>query len=149
MAMYVAKGRGTGVQVYSTEIDRHSTVRLGMLGRAPHRAGEQRPELHYQPKADLRTGDVVGVEALLRWRHPERGLIQPDEFLPLAEQTGLMRLITKFVLDEALRQLSVWWRRGIRVHAAVNVSAPATSTTAASPRCCSAASSGTTYPRAP
>jgi diguanylate cyclase (GGDEF)-like protein len=123
VAMYVAKERGTGVQVYSTEIDRHSTVRLGMLAELRTALENQDLELHYQPKADLRTGDVVGVEALLRWRHPERGLIPPDEFLPLAEQTGLMRVITKFVLDEALKQLSIWWHMGIRVHAAVNVSA--------------------------
>jgi diguanylate cyclase (GGDEF)-like protein len=123
VAMYVAKGRGTGVQVYSTEIDRHSTVRLGVLGELRTALENRDLELHYQPKADLRTGDVVGVEALLRWRHPERGLIQPDDFLPLAAQTGLMRLITKYVLDEALQQLSVWWRMGIRIHAAVNVSA--------------------------
>ena len=121
--MYVAKERGTGVQVYSTEIDRHSTARLGMLAELRTALEQRELELHYQPKADLRTGDVVGVEALLRWRHPTRGLVLPDEFLPLAEQTGLMRGITKFVLDEALQQLSVWWRQGIRVHCAVNVSA--------------------------
>jgi diguanylate cyclase (GGDEF)-like protein len=123
VAMYVAKERGTGVEVYSTEIDRHSTVRLGMLAELRTALENNDLELHYQPKADLRTGDVVGVEALLRWRHAERGLIVPDDFLPLAEQTGLMRQITKFVLDEALQQLSVWWRMGIRVHCAVNVSA--------------------------
>jgi diguanylate cyclase (GGDEF)-like protein len=123
VAMYVAKERGTGVQVYSTEIDRHSTVRLGMLAELRTALEQNHLELHYQPKADLRTGDVVGVEALLRWRHAERGLIPPDDFLPLAEQTGLMRLVTKFVLDEALKQLSIWWHMGIRVHAAVNVSA--------------------------
>jgi diguanylate cyclase (GGDEF)-like protein len=123
VAMYVAKSRGTGVQVYSSEIDRHSTVRLGLLAELRAALENNDLELHYQPKADLRTGDVVGVEALLRWRHPERGLIHPDEFLPLAAQTGLMRVITKFVLEEALRQLSIWWRLGIRIHAAVNVSA--------------------------
>ncbi|HTW19446.1 MAG TPA: bifunctional diguanylate cyclase/phosphodiesterase [Mycobacteriales bacterium] len=123
VAMYVAKGRGTGVQLYSTEIDRHSTLRLSMLAELRTALENDDLELHYQPKADLRTGDVVGVEALLRWRHPERGLIQPDDFLPLAAQTGLMRLITKFVLEQALCQLSVWWRMGIKVHAAVNVSA--------------------------
>jgi EAL domain-containing protein (putative c-di-GMP-specific phosphodiesterase class I) len=123
IAMYVAKERGTGVQVYSTEIDRHSTSRLGMLAELRAALEQRELELHYQPKADLRTGDVVGVEALLRWRHAERGLIAPDEFLPLAEQTGLMRVITKFVLDEALQQLSIWWRKGIKVHCAVNVSA--------------------------
>jgi predicted signal transduction protein with EAL and GGDEF domain len=123
IAMYVAKERGVGVQVYSTEIDRHSKVRLGMLAELRDALDHKHLELHYQPKADLRTGDVVGVEALLRWRHPQRGIIPPDEFLPLAEQTGLMRHITKYVLDEALRQLSSWWHKGIRIHAAVNVSA--------------------------
>jgi diguanylate cyclase (GGDEF)-like protein len=123
VAMYVAKERGTGIQVYSTDIDRHSTVRLGMLAELRTALEQRDLELHYQPKADLRTGDVVGVEALLRWRHPTRGMVPPDEFLPLAEQTGLMRGITKFVLDEALRQLSLWWRDGLKIHCAVNVSA--------------------------
>jgi diguanylate cyclase (GGDEF)-like protein len=123
VAMYVSKERGTGVQVYSTEIDRNSTFRLGILGELRTALEEGHLELHYQPKADLRTGDVVGVEALLRWRHPERGLIPPDDFLPLAEQTSLMHEITKFVLDEALRQLSAWWHMGVRVHCAVNVTA--------------------------
>jgi diguanylate cyclase (GGDEF)-like protein len=123
IAMYVAKERGTGVQVYSTEIDRHSTARLGMVAELRTALEQHDLELHYQPKADLRTGDVVGVEALLRWRHATRGMVPPDEFLPLAEQTGLMRGITKFVLDEALRQLSVWWRQGLKIHCAVNVSA--------------------------
>jgi EAL domain-containing protein (putative c-di-GMP-specific phosphodiesterase class I) len=94
-----------------------------MLAELRNALEDNQLEVHYQPKADLRTGDVVGVEALLRWAHPERGLILPDDFLSLAEQTGLMRQITRFVIDEALRQLSVWWRMGIRVHCAVNVSA--------------------------
>jgi diguanylate cyclase (GGDEF)-like protein len=123
VAMYVAKENGTRVQAYSSEIDRHSTARLGMLGELRTALENHDLQLHYQPKADLRTGDVVGVEALLRWHHPERGNIPPDEFLPLAEQTGLMRVITQFVLDEALRQLSEWWHQGLRVQAAVNVCA--------------------------
>jgi diguanylate cyclase (GGDEF)-like protein len=123
IAMYVAKERGVGIQVYSPDIDRHSKVRLGILAELREALENRTLELHYQPKADLRTGDVVGVETLLRWQHPERGDIPPDDFLPLAEQTGLMRLVTKYVLDEALRQLSSWWHQGIRIHAAVNVSA--------------------------
>jgi diguanylate cyclase (GGDEF)-like protein len=123
VAMYVAKEQGTGIQMYSTEIDRHSTVRLGIIGELRTALEQHDLELHYQPKADLRTGDVVGVEALLRWRHAERGIIPPDDFLPLAEQTGLMRVITKFVLDEALQQVSAWWRMGLLVQCAVNVSA--------------------------
>jgi diguanylate cyclase (GGDEF)-like protein len=123
VAMYVAKERSTGVEFYSSEIDRHSTIRLGMLAELRSALEQGELELHYQPKADLRTGDVVGVEALLRWRHPERGMVPPDEFIPLAEQTGLMRVITQFVIDAALRQLADWWGRGLRVQAAVNVCA--------------------------
>jgi diguanylate cyclase (GGDEF)-like protein len=123
VAMYVAKERSTGVEVYSSETDRHSTIRLGMLAELRNALENDELELHFQPKADLRTGDVVGVEALLRWRHPERGMVPPDEFIPLAEQTGLMRAITQYVVDTALEQLSAWWRAGLRVQAAVNVCA--------------------------
>ncbi|MDQ1705115.1 MAG: hypothetical protein QOF18_1481 [Frankiaceae bacterium] len=123
VAMYVAKDRNTGIEVYSAETDRHSTLRLGMLAELRAALDNHELELHYQPKADLRTGDVMGVEALLRWRHAERGMVPPDEFIPLAEQTGLMRHITQFVVDEALRQLSLWWKSGLRVQVAVNVCA--------------------------
>jgi diguanylate cyclase (GGDEF)-like protein len=123
VAMYVAKDNGTRVQVYSAEIDRHSTTRLGMVGELRSALDNGELLLHYQPKADLRTGDVVGVEALLRWNHPTRGIVAPDDFLSLAEQTGLMRNITQFVLDEALSQLSEWWHHGLMIQAAVNVSA--------------------------
>jgi diguanylate cyclase (GGDEF)-like protein len=123
VAMYVAKECGTGVELYSPDTDRHSTMRLGMLGELRSALEKGDLELHYQPKADLRTGDVVGVEALLRWRHPERGMVPPDDFIPLAEQSGLMRHITQYVVDEALRQLAVWWRTGLRVQVAVNVCA--------------------------
>jgi diguanylate cyclase (GGDEF)-like protein len=123
VAMYVAKERGTGVELYSPETDRHSTVRLGMMAELRSALDNEELELHYQPKADLRTGDVVGVEALLRWRHADRGPISPEEFIPLAEQTGLMRQITQFVVNEALRQVSVWWEDGLRIQCAVNVCA--------------------------
>ena len=123
VAMYVAKERSTGVEVYAPETDRHSTMRLGLLAELRGALSERQLELHYQPKADLRTGDVVGVEALIRWRHPERGMVPPDDFIPLAEQTALMRHITQFVVDEALAQLARWWQEGLRVQAAVNVCA--------------------------
>src|SRR5437763_8392503 len=123
VAMYVAKDRHTGIEVYSVDTDRHSTGRLSMLAELRSALDHHELELRYQPKADLRTGDVVGVEALLRWRHPERGMVPPDEFIPLAEQTGLMRAITQFVVDAALSQLAEWWGQGLRVQAAVNVCA--------------------------
>jgi diguanylate cyclase (GGDEF)-like protein/PAS domain S-box-containing protein len=79
--------------------------------------------LHYQPKADLDTGRIVGVEALVRWKHPERGLIPPDEFVPLAERTGLIRPLTSFVLDTAIGQLSHWMRSGVTCGLSVNLGA--------------------------
>ena len=123
VAMYVAKERRTGIELYTPETDKHSTLRLGMLNQLRTGLNSGELELHYQPKADLRTGDVMGVEALLRWRHGERGLVPPDEFIPLAEQTGLMRHITQYVIDEALRQTAQWWDAGLRVQVAVNVCA--------------------------
>jgi diguanylate cyclase (GGDEF)-like protein len=123
VAMYVAKDRSTGIEVYSPQSDRHSTMRLGLLAELRGALSDRQLELHYQPKADLRTGDVVGVEALIRWRHPERGMVPPDDFIPLAEQTALMRHITHFVVEEALAQLARWWQEGLRVQAAVNVCA--------------------------
>ncbi|MBV9291883.1 MAG: EAL domain-containing protein [Frankiales bacterium] len=123
VAMYVAKDRKTGIEVYSPDTDRHSTLRLGTLAELRTALDRGELHLHYQPKADLRTGDVVGVEALLRWQHPERGTVPPDEFIPLAEQTGLMRHITQFVVDEALEQLATWWQAGLRVQVAINVCA--------------------------
>jgi diguanylate cyclase (GGDEF)-like protein len=123
VAMYVAKERKTGIELYSPDSDRHSTMRLGMLAELRRALDSHELELYYQPKADLRTGDVVGVEALLRWKHAERGMVPPDEFIPLAEQTGLMRHVTQFVVDEVLAQVARWWQDGIRVQAAINVCA--------------------------
>ena len=64
--------------------------------------------LHYQPKLDIRTGELAGIEALTRWQHPTRGLISPGEFVPAAEKTGLIEPLTRYVLDEALGQLARW-----------------------------------------
>jgi len=77
----------------------------------------------YQPKVAIRSGMVVGVEALARWNHPERGPVGPDQFIPIAERTGLMRPLTALVLREALRQRSAWRRFGLDVSVAVNLSA--------------------------
>jgi len=79
--------------------------------------------MHYQPKVDLRTGDVTGVEALVRWQHPTLGLVPPDEFIGLAEHTDLIEPLTDAVLDLALAQLSLWHQQGIKLTVAVNGSA--------------------------
>jgi EAL domain-containing protein (putative c-di-GMP-specific phosphodiesterase class I) len=78
--------------------------------------------LYYQPKVDLRTGKAKGVEALARWHHPERGLLSPDEFIPMAERSNLLRPMTLFLIDTALRQANAWRSKGIEVTVAVNLS---------------------------
>jgi predicted signal transduction protein with EAL and GGDEF domain len=121
-AMYVAKRSGGGHAVYSWEQDAHDPDRLTMI--AELRAAIERDELvlHYQPKVNLRTGHCDRVEALVRWRHCERGLIPPDQFIPLAEQTGLIKPLTHWVLNAAIRQCRAWQDAGLDIAVGVNLS---------------------------
>jgi diguanylate cyclase (GGDEF)-like protein len=123
IAMYVAKGERSVIETYSADRDRHSTSRLGLLGSLRRAIDDGELELHYQPKVSLSRGSITGVEALVRWRHPTRGLVLPDDFVPLAESSGLMHKLTALVVDTALAQAAEWWDRGLRVPVAVNVSA--------------------------
>jgi diguanylate cyclase (GGDEF)-like protein len=122
VAMYTAKSGAASFELYAAEQDNHSPDRLAMLGELRQALERDEFELHYQPKASLRTGRVEGVEALLRWRHPERGLVPPLDFIPLAEQTGVIKPLTAWVLDEALRQCSEWRDHGLDLGVAVNLS---------------------------
>jgi diguanylate cyclase (GGDEF)-like protein len=122
VAMYVAKGEQTGIEVYDVARDPNSPARLGTVTALREALDHDQLELHYQPKVSLDDGTVVGVEALVRWQHPVRGLVPPDEFVPLAERTGLVHRLTAWVLREALDQVSEWWAHGIQVPVAVNVS---------------------------
>ena len=123
IAMYVAKQQKRGVVVYDPENDDHSPERLSLLGQL--RRGIERGELflQYQPKIDLKTRQVVGVEALVRWQHPDRGMVPPNDFIQLAEHTGLIGPLTDAVLDMALAQVKVWADGGNRIPVAVNISA--------------------------
>jgi len=125
IAMYVAKGEGSGHTVYSVEQDHHSTERLLLMGEL-RRALDNNQELvlYYQPIIDCTTKQVVSLEALVRWRHPKRGLLLPDEFIGRAERSGLIAPLTLWVLDEALRQGDAWQAAGIaRLPIAINLSA--------------------------
>ena len=122
VAMYLAKEQGGGVERYDVQRDRNSTERLVMVGELRRALTGDELEVHYQPKADLRTMRVDGVEALVRWRHPQRGLVPPDEFVGLAESCGLVELLTARVLDVAVEQLAAWHRQGLELTVAVNVS---------------------------
>jgi diguanylate cyclase (GGDEF)-like protein len=123
VAMYQAKRGEQGHAVYVAEDDDSSPERLALIAdlRRGIAAGEL--ELHYQPKVNCADREVHSVEALVRWRHPRHGMVPPDRFIGLAEQTGLIRDLTEWVLGEALHQCAAWDARGISVDVAVNVSA--------------------------
>jgi diguanylate cyclase len=123
IAMYVAKTQDLGVFAYNPVLDEHSPAKLALVGDL--RRGIDRGELvlHYQPKVLICSGDVVGAEALVRWKHPQRGLVFPDAFIPLAEHTGLMGPLTRYVLDAALAQARVWMDADRALTVSVNLSA--------------------------
>ena len=123
VAMYHAKANRNGVEVYASERDGHSRERLAMAAELQAAISEGELVLHFQPKACLRTGRILGAEALVRWDHPERGLVPPAEFVPLVERSGLGRLLTLEVIDQALRAERAWREDGLRVPVAVNTSA--------------------------
>src|SRR3954470_1080079 len=118
VAMYEAKRTRTGHEVYLASRDRHSRERIELLGELRDALDAGELVLHYQPKAEIATGAVRGVEALVRWEHPQRGLLAPHEFLPLAEQSGLGRALTAFVIDRALAEMD---ESGLGLTVAVNL----------------------------
>lgn len=122
VAMYVAKEHPSGCEVYARERDAYSPDRLTLLTELRRAIDRGELMLHYQPKADLRSGEIQGVEALVRWQHPQRGMIPPDEFIPPAQKTGVIAPLTLFVLDEALRQCRTWSLQGLDLCVAVNLS---------------------------
>ena len=124
VAMYVAKDSRAGTAIYDVAQDTNDAARLALVGEL-RRAIEQRElVVHFQPKAELETGRIVGAEALVRWHHPDRGLIPPDEFIPLAERTGLIKSLTRHVLASALEQCGSWNATGLDLHVAVNLTIP-------------------------
>ena len=122
IAMYAAKKALLPVQTYSAELDQTTPRRLALVGELRHAIDHGGLVLHYQPQVALSTHTLAGVEALVRWQHPLHGLIYPDEFIPLAEHTGLITALTTVVLDTALGQCRVWLDQGRRIGVAVNIS---------------------------
>jgi diguanylate cyclase (GGDEF)-like protein len=123
VAMYLAKERHTGVETYVSDSDRNSPARLALLGDLRWAIDRGELELHYQPQVTLADGLTSGMEALVRWRHPQRGMLLPGEFLPAAEQSYLMRDLTAWVIETACNQASRWRREGLQVRVTVNLSA--------------------------
>ncbi|MEP7201792.1 MAG: EAL domain-containing protein [Ilumatobacteraceae bacterium] len=123
IAMYIAKTRSCGVFAYDPAVDGHSPAKLALLGDLRRALERNELILHYQPKVSLSSGDVVGVEALVRWQHPQRGLLYPDDFILLAEHTGLIAPLTRYVLNAAIAQARKWSLRGRPLTVSVNLSA--------------------------
>ncbi|MBK9132652.1 MAG: EAL domain-containing protein [Gammaproteobacteria bacterium] len=123
VAMYAAKREHRGHAVYEPEQDRHGLRHLALKSELHTALESDQLKLCYQPVVDLHSGRVTGVEALVRWNHPSRGLLGPDEFIPLAERTGLIRPLTLWVLKTAARHSRAWVAHGLELRVAVNLSA--------------------------
>ena len=122
VAMYNGK-KTHRPMLYSAKDDHYSPDRLALVGELRRAIANRELVIHYQPRVELATGDVHAVEALVRWDHPERGLLSPGEFLPLAEHTGMIRPLTRYVMDAALADCAGWAQEGLRPGVSVNLSA--------------------------
>jgi diguanylate cyclase (GGDEF)-like protein len=122
VAMYAAKNGGNEAVVYNPAIDKSSQQSLSLLSELRQAAERNEFRLYVQPKVQLATGKVVGLEALVRWVHPERGMVFPDQFIPFAEQTGFIRSITRWVLDRAAALCGELEAQGIKLRMSVNLS---------------------------
>ena len=123
IAMYVAKRNKSGFATYDSHYDTSQQEHLSLLGELRRAVERNELRLYYQPKVSLHTANVSAVEALIRWIHPTRGLVPPDQFIPFAEHTGYIKLLTRWVLREAVRQCGEWLRQGLRLQISVNISA--------------------------
>jgi diguanylate cyclase (GGDEF)-like protein len=122
VAMYVAKRAGGGHAVYAPEQEAQSLRRSGLAGELRRSIPQGELVLHYQPQVTLATGAIHSVEALVRWNHPREGLMPPDRFISMAEETGIIHPLTAWVIDSALTQLCKWLEDGLDVSVSLNVS---------------------------
>ncbi|MDX6258246.1 MAG: hypothetical protein QOJ11_4580 [Frankiales bacterium] len=122
VALYTAKESRGCFAIYSADEDLHTPQRLALLGDLRRGIDNDELTLHYQPQCDVRTGQVVGVEALVRWQHPQLGLLMPEQFISTAENTGLIEPLTMKVLEIAITQLARWLKDGFALRMAVNLS---------------------------
>jgi diguanylate cyclase (GGDEF)-like protein len=123
IAMYAAKRNKTGFATYEQHYDTSQQEHLSLLSELRRAVERNELRLYYQPKVSLRSAHVSAVEALIRWEHPTRGLVPPAQFIPFAEHTGYIKLLTRWVLREAVRQCGEWLRSGLALQVSVNISA--------------------------
>jgi diguanylate cyclase (GGDEF)-like protein len=122
VAMYVAKEERSGFEFYAADEHQHDASSLALIGEMRRAMDAGELVLHYQPKLQLENGEVRSVEALARWQHPERGMLSPDEFIPLAEHSSLLRPVTLYLIETAARQCRAWHSQGHKLSVAVNLS---------------------------
>jgi diguanylate cyclase (GGDEF)-like protein/PAS domain S-box-containing protein len=123
LAVHQAKRTGVGYALYTVKQEEgYDPSRLLLLNDLRQASEHEQLVLYYQPKVDITSGEIHQVEALIRWQHPQRGVLSPDDFLPLAEESGLMKPLSQWVLNEAIRQCRAWSQDGIHLRVAVNLS---------------------------
>ena len=123
VAMYMAKHTGKNTAFYDDSQDENSLLRLQLVKELKDAISNDHLELYYQPKLDFRHEAITSVEALLRWNHPEHGMVPPDRIIPMAEQTGVIQNLTQWVLEKALQQQACWRETGADINVSVNLSA--------------------------
>lgn len=123
IALYVCKENHYSYQVYDEKFNTHSILRLSLMSELRSALTNGQMELHFQPQIEISSKRVKSLECLVRWQHPEHGFIFPDEFIPLAEQTGNIRYLTRWAIEEALKQYKLLKENGFDIHMAVNMSA--------------------------
>jgi len=123
VSLYMASKSKDGYAIYEPSFDQHSPRRLTLMSELRHAIERDQLELYYQPKVSIQTDDLYGAEALVRWHHPKHGFISPDEFIPMAERTRMIKPLTLWVLKEAFQQCAEWHRQGKPLIVSVNLSA--------------------------
>jgi EAL domain-containing protein (putative c-di-GMP-specific phosphodiesterase class I) len=121
-AMYRAKKTNSGFQFFEAAMEHSISEHVRMENDLRHAIDRNELEVFYQPQARVETGDIIGAEALVRWRHPTRGMVSPAEFIPLAEETGLINPVGEWVLRTACAQMKKWADAGLTMRIAVNLS---------------------------
>lgn len=122
-ALNFSRKHNQTIQIYHAGLDVNSAERLNLINDLKYAISDNQLELHYQPKLNLQTGIVTHVEALVRWQHPKLGMVPPDNFIYIAEQTGQINALTQWVFTTALKQFNTWKALGININIAVNISA--------------------------
>ncbi len=123
VALRIAQKSSKGFATYEASYDKHSPMRLTLISELRHAIERDGLELLYQPKLSIKTGEICGVEALLRWHHPVHGMVSPDEFVPMAERNRMINPLTQWMLRRAFRDCANWHKQGFPVKVSVNLSA--------------------------